>query len=684
LKSALYIIVTLLIIADPVYSHLYSQKDSSAVSIGAFKDSLKNAVSAPGTDSIRSKADSLKTMHADSIVIDSVRIRFIPGMGQFIPDVDTESVLYQTQFLWSDAKNIGDLTWKIPGIFYRDLGEAGKWGQLNAFGVDGRGIGILLDGRPMNDPITGAYNISDLPLELFDNIEVLSGPAAIPANVASGIALNFVSRSYNSIRPATKLRFVQDAKGTVLTDGLYTQNVARGLNLMIGVQRTVTAGRFLNADLDAWNIRTRLRYNISDRFNIALSDFYTKAGNGLNGGIDISQSPNIFDETYSYVNNKYAWDKRSRHDVTLSAIARLLPDSSSVTQASVYYSSLDREYRDPPAYFGQSQNIDDSTKASFWGLRIQQKFSIAPIHITFGGSWERRQSDSTRTLSRHTESENSIFAQAELKAIDIITPSLSFRSTSLDGENTFNTAAGLRSAAADWLTFFADISWSDRFPTMQERYWKDSTLSRAGTIQKEQHAFIQGGFNVRAGSALQINLAGFQREVKHAIIFQPAVTAYGSAAMKISNVNSVKTIGINGSLVFHWHKFEVLGVMTLSRYTQADTLKTLMPDVILSGELSYRDKLFKEKLDAKFGVRSRFYNRQMGMQFDPQSLAYSQYQTNLLGRSTTLDLFMVLKIGDAHLSLSWNNLLNAQYMFAPVYPMPGRNVRLGVNWVFLD
>ena len=64
-------------------------------------------------------------------------------MGQITGDVDSLSVLHQKQFLWSDAKVVSDIIWKLPGFFYRDLGEAGKWGQLNAFWTDGRAIGVL-------------------------------------------------------------------------------------------------------------------------------------------------------------------------------------------------------------------------------------------------------------------------------------------------------------------------------------------------------------------------------------------------------------------------------------------------------------------------------------------------------------------------------------------------------------
>ena len=637
-------------------------------------------------DVLHNGIDTATFAHTDSTEIDSVRIRFIPGMGQITEEVDATNALYQKQFLWSDAKNAGDLMWKVPGIFYRDLGEAGKWGQLNAFGVDGRGIAILLDGRPMNDPVTGTYNLSDFPLEFIDHVEIMSGFSPTAASGEDGPAMNFVSRSYNSYHPLTKLRFVQDPKGTLLTDGLFTQNVARGLNLTLSFQRATTAGRYANAYLDAWNVRTRLRYNFSDRFNIALTDFYTKAGNGLNGGIDPLQSTTIFDETSALVTYKNAHDDRSRRDVTLSSIARIFSDTTSTTRVSFYYSTLEREYWNPPdLQNGQYQNIDDSTKASFWGIHLQQQLSFGLAHLSVGGNFERRQSDSTRTLPSHIESEKSLFVQAELRLINIFIPSVSFRSSSLDGENTFNSGIRAKSVLSDWLTVFAGASWYDRFPTIQERYWRDSIIIRTHGINKEQHSFLQAGFNLQAGSDLQMSLSVFQRTIKNAIVFRPTITRNGSSAIGISNINEVKSSGLNGSIVIWWNHFEVFGVMTLMRCVQSDTIKTFIPDVILAGEVSYREKFFKEKLDAKFGIRSHFYNRQQdGMQFDQQTLSYIQDKTDLLGRSTTFDLFMILKIGDVHFSLSWNNVLDAGYILAPLYPMPGRNVRVGVNWVFLD
>jgi outer membrane cobalamin receptor len=624
--------------------------------------------------------DSTALTPKDTTAIDSVRIRFLPGMGQITDDIDSLSALHQKQFLWSDAKVVSDVIWKLPGFFYRDLGEAGKWGQLNAFGIDGRAIGILVDGRPMNDPVTGTYNLSDLPLEFIDHTEVLFGTASTATvSDAAGSMLNFVSRSYNSYHPLTKIRFVQDPKGTLLTDGLYTQNVARGLNLMIGFTRQVSDGRYINASLDAWNVRTRLRYNVSDRLNIALTDFYTKSGNGLNRGVNTLKSESMFAERGSEVNDQYVWDKRSRRDVTLNTITRILSDSSSTTQANVYYSTSEREYYNPSIRL-----IDDFIQSSYWGVNLRQQFCLDFIRCSLGGSWERRKIDSMRVLPSHLESEQSLFIQAELRLTNIFVPSVSLRSISLDGVSSLNTGAGLKSAIANWLTISADVSWFDRFPTFQERYWTDSTFLRASEIQKEQHTFFRGGFTLRAGSNLEIGLEGFKRNIDRAIVFRPAMTAGGSPAISISNVQKVAIEGISGSAIFRFHKFEVLGVLTLTNYKEVDTLRTLIPDLIIAGELSYRNTFFNDKLDAKFGVRSQFYNRQESMQFDPQTLSYVQYNTNILGRSTTLDLFMILKIGDAHVSLSWWNILDAKYILSPIYPMPGRSIRVGVNWIFMD
>jgi outer membrane cobalamin receptor len=72
------------------------------------------------------------------------------------------------------------------------------------------------------------------------------------------------------------------------------------------------------------------------------------------------------------------------------------------------------------------------------------------------------------------------------------------------------------------------------------------------------------------------------------------------------------------------------------------------------------------------------------MNYVPRHNVFVENTQYILGRYTILDLFGTFSIGDAMITLSWENLLDGGYMTTPVYPMPGREFRLGVQWHFVD
>jgi hypothetical protein len=65
-------------------------------------------------------------------------------------------------------------------------------------------------------------------------------------------------------------------------------------------------------------------------------------------------------------------------------------------------------------------------------------------------------------------------------------------------------------------------------------------------------------------------------------------------------------------------------------------------------------------------------------------MLYEENTETNVGMWTRLDAFAILKVGNAYITLSYENLLDANYTITPVYPMPDRSFRLGVNWVFID
>jgi hypothetical protein len=58
--------------------------------------------------------------------------------------------------------------------------------------------------------------------------------------------------------------------------------------------------------------------------------------------------------------------------------------------------------------------------------------------------------------------------------------------------------------------------------------------------------------------------------------------------------------------------------------------------------------------------------------------------TTQIGRAATVDLYGTMEIGQAFVTLSWENLANTSTLRTAIYPMPGRQFKLGVRWRFAD
>jgi len=132
-----------------------------------------------------------------------------------------------------------------------------------------------------------------------------------------------------------------------------------------------------------------------------------------------------------------------------------------------------------------------------------------------------------------------------------------------------------------------------------------------------------------------------------------------------------------------WH-LEGRGGLTFTESKKGALVTTIHPELIATGELSYRDKFFNDALDARFVLQSRYVSRHQGLRYIPSVTVFAENTGNPIGSFSTVDLFGVFKIGDAFVTLTWQNPLDRQFFTVYGYPTLGRNVRVGLNWIFLD
>ncbi len=652
--------------------------------------------------------DSTRHARVDSTALqDSLRIRFIPAIGSLRQQIDSTSPLYSSNLVRTDARYFGNVLWRLPGFFLRDLGEPGKPGEFNAWGTDWRDVAILMDGRPINDPITGTYNLYDIPMEFIDQVEEFSGAeSSVESWNAPGAALNFVTHQYNTLRPITKVRYVQAPNNDLMTDGLFTQNLLRGLNFMFGFQRHVSDGKFngsqqnqtasapQGAIVDNWNVRSRIRYNASERLNFALTYFYNKDIDGLNGGIDTTRTPkgSFFDDVGALVNDPNGLETVSRSDVSLITAAKLFPDSLWITQVNAYYTHETRDYTNPGSAF-VPLTIADHHYAELRGIRIQQSIH-SEFQVTQAGVQTEHSQyasdgffDSTThgtPLNHGKRDITSGFIQTDFHPIALLSAKGSVRFDDDENESEPSFGLGLTLRPDPFVDLFGEYGRSYRFPTFQESSWTDSTIQRPSPVGKEQHTVMRAGLTLHLGGDGLLSVAAFHRTVADAIVFQSVQSRTGSPAVRIVNIPEIRTNGLSASLAGQLGPFGIDATFLYTDYAEEGAAVLRTPKFMASGELYYRNKFFKEALDAKLGIRFHAMSDQRGATFFPRYMIYAENSSGDVPAWSRLDAYTVLRIGDAYITLSLENLLNANYYITPVYPMPGMTFRLGVNWEFLD
>ncbi|MBI4417844.1 MAG: TonB-dependent receptor plug domain-containing protein [Ignavibacteriales bacterium] len=614
---------------------------------------------------------------ADTMAVDSVKNPVICGLGMFNP-ADSSGLNYEA-FLWSDTRSMGDSFKLMPGFFLRDLGGIGQPDQLSFMGLDSRGIAFLLDGRPLRNPVTGFLNVYEIPIEGVDHLDFR--PVELFAGGTAG-TMNIVTRHFSTIRPVTKIRFSQGPYEHLMTDVFYTQNVVRDLNFQIGLQRQVRENRFVNTSYDSWNVRTRVRFNMSDRFNVSLTDFYRSWTVGMNSGIDIDSTTrlglNQFSDAEAIVLSDRASEERTQRDVTLSAIALLLADTASPTQMNAYFTKAERDYRDPS---GLTSSPFDRYAYELHGVVLQQTIALGPIGGFAGLQVERRIAGlgpaGVRSLTM-----TAWYSDFSLHVSEFLRPSVFARGERVGASGHLTWGMHADVILGSSLAFNGGYSRVTRFPTLQELNWMLYRFQGPPDLL-EQHEKIHLSLKVHEGP-LTLEATGSERRIENALLFRTYTPSQRFPDIVLDVLPELQIRQLFGSLALMLWRIELKGGVMWTETKEGAAYTSFHPRFVLTGELTYRDVLFDGALEMQVGLQSRFVTRHTGLRFFPSHDLYAENSGRLIRTFSTMDLFGVFHVGDAFISIAWENPLDRKYMTVYPYPAIGRNVKVGINWVFLD
>lgn len=105
------------------------------------------------------------------------------------------SVISMSQ-IQGTVNNVQDILAKTAGITVRTMGGVGSTSRISVRGLEGKRIGLFIDGQPMNDN-SDFIDINDIPVEMIDRIEIYKGivPAKFGGSAVGG-AVNIVIKEY--------------------------------------------------------------------------------------------------------------------------------------------------------------------------------------------------------------------------------------------------------------------------------------------------------------------------------------------------------------------------------------------------------------------------------------------------------------------------------------------------------
>jgi outer membrane cobalamin receptor len=374
-----------------------------------------------------------------------------------------------------------------------------------------------------------------------------------------------------------------------------------------------------------------------------------------------------------------ARESRSRHDLTLAVIGKLFADSLWLTRASLYSSTADRVFSDA----GSMENEAAGTYPwSLLGARLHQQLHGSFFEASIGAQGEVRTIDAFANFAKRRVDNVSFFALSEVRPLNQISIATSVKQEHYGDADLFSFAGKAAFHTGENIRLSAHYSKSSRYPA----FFEIALLSPVSILPPfEKHRITSFELATGSGeSSFSSRITAFRRSIENAIYGRPVSSNGRYVFPRIEVVRSVTFQGVSAEIRARVWKFHVSGLGTYTEPHLTGDENFSLPRLTIAGELSFRDTFFNDKLDARLAVRSRYAGKNSGMRFVP---AYSLYVLNdrsEIGEFSTFDLYGIFKIGDAYLSLTWENIPDINYLTTPIYPMLGRSIRFGLNWVFID
>lgn len=603
------------------------------------------------------------------------------GAGSIAAGVAPVTALPDSEVPFIPVRTAGDIAGRIDGLFLTTAGTGEIGRKYSVHGLREGSVAFLADGHPLNSPATGLYDAGLYPVDFAERIEFASAPGGFTAAPnAVGGAMNFVSRAARNPRPSSRIFYTQSAYNLTVVDAFIRQDVARGVNVDLGLQRPVADGRFLNSAYDAWNTRLKVRYDAGGAA-VYVTDVYNRWERGLNDGISPATPESLrYDQYLAEVVNESATERIVRHDAAAGISAG--SDTAALTGFDVQYSWSHREYRDEAGGTGSTGTpFRDTREEETYGFRFAHSRGIAWARVSAVAELRNRRllADPNIGAARSTQAAASFSLRATPVPMVSVIPAVRYERF-LDVDR-FSYSAIAEARIAPRLGATGGFSRSFRYPSFAEVRGVAGLALPLAAADPERHDVATIGVTAGDPAGTRVSATYFHRAIAGGVILDSS--GAGAAAPLSYGRTADETrdgVTLSGALRVGSFLAEVDAVYLA--YGEG-TRRRYAPEWDARAGVYFSDLIVDGHLRLKAGFRGRRFSSYDGEGYSQRYGLFlpADYAVRPAG---VVDFILFAGIGDAVIHLVWENLLAEEYAMTAFYPADDRTFRFGVSWQFLN
>jgi len=556
-------------------------------------------------------------------------------------------------------------------------GVVANFNTFSYLGSNPKNNAYQFNNRSINNQLYGAFNPEVISTEFFERIEILKGSnAVIFGNNSNGVLFNVQEIVYNTAKPFSRMWFIDGGNELIGADGIYSQNFEPEWNFTFGFKNINSNGYLSDMWSNLWNVRSILRYNNTDYSSISFVYNFFNSGFGNGGGVNYNLSNDVFNNIQSQSFFPGNNEREFNQSITITYSNTFDSVQNIAIQSSIFFTNslFDRKFSDNTIY----SKLDSSKQIHSFGNKFlggnftfEKKFE--KLYFFKLGADINYNFIEKNYLTEQNEFFNySLYNYNQIIFNDNITLSGGLRYTFKNNISSLSFGSNIKFNVNNYFNSSVDISFSEYIPELFEL--KDET--------KEKNFLVLAFFNIVLNDKTYLKMESYYRKIRD---YRNLRLIYDNEILNDYYIEIIDELNNYGGAVnFESQLFNFINYTLSLKLNFSDSqIKTkFLPEISFYSNIFYQYKPSKNIL--RIGIESNFASGFEGYRFIPLFRSFILTDYKIDGNLQYLTPYVFLKISNATVRASFENVLNSNYYNIAVYPGLRRNFRLSFNWTFLE